>query len=96
MRLLSRQLSLVALLFPPCVIRAQGQPQLLPRPSVSEGVSAHFLAVAESASAAPQARALWQARLDLARDALESVLEWFNRHDQSNSSLRTLLALGPF
>lgn len=96
MRSVSQQFSIIALLLLPYVIRAQSQPQTPPRPSVSDAVSAHYLAVAESASATPQARALWQARLDLARDTLESVLEWYNQHDESSSSLRTLLALAPF
>ena len=75
---------------------AQSQAQQPPPPVVSQTVSAHYLAVAESAAAAPAQRAMWQRRLDGARDTLENVLLWNNSHQQSGASLRMLVALNRF
>ena len=86
--------SIGAVLWIPAVVPAQQQQS--GRVPVAEAVSLHYLAVAESALAAPQARAIWQKRLDAARDTLESVLAWNNAHDQRTASLRMLIALSRF
>lgn len=96
MRAVTSVLLLAGLLAPPCIVCAQGQPQAPPRPSITEAEAARFLAIADSAQAAPQARAAWQRRLDTAHDTLESVLQWNNAHGQSRASLRMLNALGRF
>lgn len=86
----------VALIALPRVFQAQTTPEATARIPITAAVSAKYLAVAESAAAAPQARAVWQRRLDSARDTLGSVLEWYNERGQSSSSLRILTALGRF
>jgi len=74
----------------------QSPSQQLPQVAVTEGVSAHYLAVAESAAAAPKERATWQRRLDASHDTLENVLAWYTSHDQGNEALRLLVALERF
>ena len=64
---------------------------------MSDPVAKHWLAVAESAAAAPpDTRALWQQRLDAAHDTLVAALHWNNEHASSSDNLRILLALGRF
>ncbi|MDT5059334.1 MAG: hypothetical protein QOF66_7700 [Mycobacterium sp.] len=75
---------------------AKSQVQQPPALAVSQTISAHYLAVAESAAAAPAQRPIWQRRLDGARDTLENVLVWNNSHQQSDASLRMLVALNRF
>ncbi|MEA2763134.1 MAG: hypothetical protein QOD47_2418 [Gemmatimonadaceae bacterium] len=59
-------------------------------------VSAHYLAVAESAAAAPKDRALWQRRLDASHDTLESAFAMYTSNGQGNQALRLLVALSRF
>lgn len=96
MRAVASVLLLAGLLTPPRIVRAQAQPQARPHPSITEAEAARFQAIADSAQAAPQARAVWQRRLDAAHDTLESILQWNNAHGQSGASLRMLNALGRF
>ena len=75
---------------------AQIPGQRLTRISLTEGVSGHYLAVAESAALAPKERAAWQQRLDVAHDTLTSVLAWYDDHERGSESLRLLVALSRF
>src|SRR5438094_3759194 len=63
---------------------------------VSDSVAAHFLAVAESAAAAPKDRAVWQRRFDSARDTLKGVLDWDFNHGFADQSLRMVASLSRF
>lgn len=74
----------------------QSQAQQSARLTVSQTMSAYYLAVAESAAAAPAQRGMWQRRLDAARDTIENVLLWNNSHNKSVASLRMLVALNRF
>lgn len=96
MRAVPSVLLLAGLVALPHIVRAQTQPPAPPHPVVTEAVAAQFLAMVDSAQAAPQARAAWQRRLDTTHDTLESVFRWNNEHGQSGSSLRMLNALRRF
>jgi len=63
---------------------------------VTAEISAHYLAVAESAAASPKERALWQRRLDTSRDTLENVLGWYTNSGHGDEALRLLVALSRF
>jgi tetratricopeptide (TPR) repeat protein len=63
---------------------------------VTAEISAHYLAVAESAAAAPKERAVWQRRLDTSRDTLENVLGWYTNSGHGDEALRLLVALSRF
>ena len=78
------------------VVYAQMPSQHLAQIAVTDGVAAEYLAIAESAAAAPKERAIWQRRLDASHDTLENVLAWYTSHDQGNEALRLLVALGRF
>ena len=88
----------LAVLLVPCAQCAHGQVRSQQPAQVfaDAEVSAHYLAVAESAAAAPKERAIWQRRLDASRDTLENVLGWYTSNGQGSEALRLLVALGRF
>jgi len=80
----------------PQAVYGQAPSQQAARISATAEVSAHYLAVAESAAAAPKERAAWQRRLDASRDTLESALGWYMSNGKGDEALRILVALGRF
>lgn len=78
----------------PACGQAPSQPPVLV--AVTAEISAHYLAVAESAAAAPKERALWQRRLDASHDTLENVLGWYTDSGRGDEALRLLGALSRF
>lgn len=75
---------------------AQSASRPVSSPYVTEALSTHYLAVAESAAVAPGERAVWQRRLDTARDTVENVLAWYANNGRGDEALRLLTPLGRF
>lgn len=63
---------------------------------VTNALAAHYVALADSAAAAPAARALWQTRLDASRDTIDHVIAWYVSHGRGDEALRLLIPLGRF
>lgn len=77
-------------------VSGQTASHYVPAHYVTEMLAARYLAVADSAFAAPKDRAAWQKRLDASRDTIENVLAWQISRGHGDDALRLLIPLGRF